>query len=85
MPRTYVVVRDRWKEGLGREEMCLLAHELSEPELIYLPEPLRSEALAEIGCVLEEGPRGLEVVSARDDDFGVLSWASDVVLPEVAA
>lgn len=84
MPRRcYPVYRD--VEGYGRLELVdRFADELTDPELIALPEPERSAALAEIGCVLEEGPRGLEVVSAPDD-FGVLSWIGDVVLPEVAA
>lgn len=62
--RTFTVTRDRWLEGLGREELSLFADELSDAELIALPEPMRSEALREIRCVLQHGGRGREVVAA---------------------
>lgn len=68
--RTYTVIRDRWLEGLGREELSLFADELSDAELIGLQEPYRSQALREIRCVLQEGKHGLEVVadSSMDGD-----------------
>lgn len=53
-----------WRgEGSDRQLVHRTAAELDEREILALPEPQRRIALRSIGCTLEHGPRGPEVVS----------------------